>query len=171
MVTSQREKRHLCRQGKNPCYSNTRIKCDEWGGSGYPGLEQRKEIPWENDAKNICSTQQPPWKKPPQELPPRTAGRGSLTPLLLLIADNSRKLRFWSEKGGVGDGALGEGPEGRAQGDGPRQLGRRPKETSYWKVSCMSADCLPKENHHKRRSTKNFLKYYDRARAVTRSVL
>ena len=57
-----------------------------------------------------------------------------------------------------GGGARGRGP----WGVGPGNLARRPKETSYRKVSYRGAACLPKENHHKRRSTKNFLKYYDR---------
>ena len=68
---------------------------------------------------------------------------------------------------------------------GPSSWARRPEGTSYWKVSCRRATACPREksfslarnlktltcDHHKRRSTKNFLKYYNRARAVIRSVL
>ena len=67
------------------------------------------------------------------------------TPLpLLLIFRQLSGVKLRLEKGGVGRWARGKGPGKGAQGDGPRQLARRPKETPSWKVSCMSAGCFAK---------------------------
>ena len=66
------------------------------------------------------------------------------------------------EKGGGGSWARGKGPGRGPRRIGPRQLGPKAERTSYWKVSCRRAGGLPKGNHHKKRSTKNFLKYYNR---------